>query len=105
MPPKTERLTKKDFSGLTNKKTTKNVLFDVVFSPSPIKKVGCVVLKKRTPKAVDRNKIKRKIYNTYRNLPHTPTQIVIFYPQNIVLRTPQQKLTEEMGKVFATLQQ
>ena len=103
MPPKKKRLTKKDFSELTKKTTLRTRLFDVVYTPSLTHKVGCVVLKKRTPKAVDRNKIKRKIYHGYRETKPKNTYTIIFYPKNESLRTPQQTIVKEMKELFATL--
>lgn len=104
MPPKKERLSKYDFSNLQKKKTIKSYFFDVVYTASETPKVGCVVLKKRTKKATDRNTIKRKIYHGYREVkPKTP-YTVIFYPRHEVLRVPQKNLVDEIRKVFATLQ-
>jgi ribonuclease P protein component len=103
MPPKKERLTKADFSKITKKTTLRNPLFDVVYIPSPTNKVGCVVLKKRTTKATDRNKIKRKIYHSYQETRPKTTYIMIFYPKNESLRANQKTIIEEMRTLFATL--
>lgn len=103
MPPKKERLTKLDFSGLTKKSTIKSHFFDLVYTPSNTHKVACVVLKKRTQKATERNSIKRKVYHLYKETRPKKPFIAIFYPKHEVLYTPYKKLHEEMIKIFATL--
>ena len=104
MPPKSERLTKYDFSGLKKRTTLVSSLFDIVYITSPTSKVACVIAKKRIPKAVDRNKIKRKLYHIYReNKPKKP-YIIIFYPKKESLYAPHKKLNNEMVTLFATLQ-
>jgi ribonuclease P protein component len=104
MPPKTERLTKYDFSGLKKRTTLVSSLFDIVYTPSPTLKIACVTAKKRVKKAVDRNKIKRKIYHAFRETKPKNPYIFIFYPKIESLHAPYTKLVEEMKRLFATLQ-
>lgn len=104
MPPKSERLTKYDFSGLKKRTTLVSSLFDIVYISSPTYKTACVIAKKRVPKAVDRNTIKRRIYNAYKeNKPKKP-YTVIFYPKKESLYAPYTKISNEMRVLFATLQ-
>lgn len=103
MPPKKERLTKKDFSELGKRKTYKGHFFDVVYVQSEKAKVGCVVLKKRIPRAVDRNKVKRKLFHLYRNNKPKNPCTVIFYPKPESAHTPTKNLEDELRKAFATL--
>lgn len=103
MPPKKERLSKKDFSLLGKRKTHKGHFFDIVYVPAEKAKVGCVALKKRIPNAVDRNRVKRKLFHLYReNKPKTPF-IIIFYPKPESSRTSTKNLQDELRKAFATL--
>lgn len=104
MPPKKERLTKKDFSTLEKKTTARSHFFDITYFKSNSPKVGCVVLKKRIKKATKRNTIKRRVYHAYKETkPKTPYTI-IFYPKQDISKTPFTELTNEMLKIFATLQ-
>lgn len=103
MPPKKERLTKKDFSELGKRKTYKGHFFDLVYTQSDKHKIGCVVLKKRIPKAVSRNKIKRKIFHIYKEVHPKNPHTVIFYPKGESPHTSYQTLKDEIERAFATL--
>ena len=104
MPPKRERLTKQDFSELSRRNMIRNPLFDIGFLSSAQMKVACIISKKTVKLAVDRNKIKRKMFNLFEgNKPKKP-YIIIMYPKREVLYTPYLKLKSEMEGIFAKIE-
>lgn len=103
MLPKRERLTKKDFSALTRRNMIRNTLFDIGYLASNKTKVACIISKKTLPKAVDRNKVKRKMYNLFRECKPNKPYIVLFYPKPEVLYTPYLELKNKMSEIFAKL--
>ena len=103
MLSKSKRLTRDDFSKLQKRTTIRSNYFDIVISPSNESRFACVIAKKRVKLAVDRNKIKRKIYHIVHDIhPKTP-HLVIFYPKQNAHNVSSKILSEEIKKVFDTI--
>lgn len=106
MPPQKERLTKSHLVSLTKggqKKTVRGVLFDTVYAPAETARVACVISTKRVKRAVDRNRIRRKMYHAWMMVtPHKPYHVIL-YPQAHVLRVAQQTLQDELTHTLTTL--
>jgi ribonuclease P protein component len=81
----------------------RGTLFDVMYVTSEYSKVACVVAKKTLPRAVDRNRIKRRIYSLYKKLRPTKACIMVIYPKKQALRISHKVLQDEMKGIFATL--
>jgi ribonuclease P protein component len=103
MLPKSKRLTKEDFIRNRPKIIFRGELFDIAAVTLPTQKFACVIAKKTLKRAVDRNRVKRRILNTLQKIKTTSTHSFIFYPKKISLDTPYSQLHEEIKKVFATL--
>lgn len=103
MPPKRERLIKKDFSLLSHKKIIRGSLFDLGYLKSEKIKVGCVISKKILKRAVDRNKLKRKIYNSFSLCKPVKPYIYLFYPKREALYTSNLELKNKISEIFAKL--
>jgi ribonuclease P protein component len=104
MLPKKKRLSKNDFVGLRPKKVVRGAFFDVAFTPKEATKYACVIAKKQIKSAVDRNKIKRKIYTIVGGLEHTMKGFFIIYPKKTINTLSYKRIEEEFDKLFATLQ-
>ncbi len=92
MLKKSERLSKKDFSAISNKKILRGQYLDIGYLLSSKTKCAVVVSKKISKRAVDRNKIKRKIFNIFREIKLKDSCFIIFYPKKEVLYLPYEKL-------------
>jgi ribonuclease P protein component len=100
---KSERLTKTDFVGLRPRIIFRGSFVDIAVNPSEISRFAVVIAKKRIKKAVERNRVKRKIYHIIReNKPKTP-HLVIIYPKITVLSGNSAHIKEEIIQAFATL--
>ncbi len=100
---KKERLTRLDFKDLSKRNMIRDYLFDISYIKSDKMKVSCIISKKTLKKAVERNKVKRKLYNLFElNRPKTP-YIIIFYPKKETLYTPFNELNIKMQEIFAKL--
>jgi ribonuclease P protein component len=104
MLPKKKRLTKNDFIGLRPKKIVRGAFFDIAFTPNESTKYACVIAKKQIKRAVDRNKVKRKIYTIISNLPNNKKGFFIVYPKKTTCILPYTKMKDEFNQLFATLQ-
>ncbi len=103
MLPKSERLTKKDFVGIRPRIIFRGTFVDIAVLPSSLSRFACVIAKKRIKRAVDRNRVKRKIYHIIREVkPKTPN-LVIIYPKVTVLAGNYLNIKEEISESFATL--
>ena len=80
MLPKQKRLTRKDFTNLSRLQTCITPYFDVKLSKQDGFKVACIVIKKRFKKAVERNRVKRKVYSAIREGLINKKGYFIFYP-------------------------
>ncbi|HCC05800.1 TPA: hypothetical protein DEP94_00325 [Candidatus Nomurabacteria bacterium] len=103
MPPKEIRLSRADFSKLSKRATLRSPLFDITYSPSETLKVACVIAKKRVKLAVERNRIRRKAYHSFKESNFNKNYIIIIYPRIEMLKCPYQELVVEFSKVLATL--
>lgn len=103
MPPKKERVTRADFNNLSERALIRSNLFDIAYKANPDFKVACVISKKRVKLAVDRNKVRRKAYNAFKETGFKRPYIIILYPRIEMLRSPQKDLVVELSKALATL--
>lgn len=103
MLPKKERLKREDFGKSKTKVVFRGVYADVAAAPSNVFKVGCVISKSRIKKAVERNRIKRRLYGIIEKIePKHPHQVVV-YPKKEALNAKHQHIKEEIYKAFDTL--
>ncbi len=104
MPPKKNRLSKKDFSLISKKKIIRGSFFDISIIEKeglPSFKVSCVVSKKTAKRAVDRNKMKRKIYNLFmEHKNELKPNFYIIYPKREVLYTKYDNLNSELKNIL-----
>ncbi len=107
MLPKMERLTKEDFKKNHPKIFYRGELFDASFLVLPSQKFACVISKKTIKRAVDRNKIKRRVFhgiqNSIKNKKIHTKNSFVFYPKKTSITKPYQQLSDEIKKVFDTL--
>lgn len=103
MLPKSKRLTRDDFSKIQKRTIIRANYFDVILSPSNETKFACVIAKKRVKLAVDRNKIRRKVYSILQGINLKSSQLVIIYPKQNMSNAPFKVISEEIHKVFATI--
>lgn len=103
MLPKTKRLSAKDFKGLKPCLLYRGSLFDISGVPSKTTKYACVISKKRIRRAVDRNKVKRRIYTTLQTITPSSPYYIIVYPTKHIFITSLEAMKSEFQKVFATL--
>ena len=103
MLPKKERLTKKDFIGLRPRIIFRGSFVDIAYSKSDITKFACIIAKKRLKKAVERNKVRRRIYSLLKNITLNSPALIIIYPKTEALAVDVLKIKEEINQGFATL--
>jgi ribonuclease P protein component len=104
MLPKKDRLTKNDFVGLRPRIVFRGNFVDIATAPNTTyPRFSCVIAKKRTKRAVDRNTIKRKIYHIIRDVKPKHSLFVIIYPKNTVLSGNYSHIKDEISKAFDTL--
>lgn len=104
MLPKSKRFTKEDFQGKRPKVFFRGELFDVAALTLATQKFACVTSKKTFKRAVDRNLIKRRIFNILRSTTYTTNSYsFVFYPKKISITTPFTHLQKEIKKAFDTL--
>lgn len=92
MLKKSEKLSKKDFSVISNKKILRGQYLDIGYLLSSKTKVAVVVSKKISKRAVDRNKIKRKVFNIFKEIKLKNNYFIVFYPKKETLYLPYEKL-------------
>lgn len=103
MLPKSKRFTKEDFQGKRPKVFFRSELFDVAALTLPTQKFACITSKKTLKRAVDRNLIKRRIFNIIQKLRPETSYSVIFYPKKGSPTIPHTLLHEEIKRAFDTL--
>ena len=103
MLSKKERLTKSDFVGLRPRIVFRGTFVDIAISQSQTSRFACVIAKKRIKRAVDRNKVKRKIYHIIREVKPKSPNFVIIYPKITALNSNYSHIKEEISKAFATI--
>ena len=103
MLPKLKRITKKDFIGIKPKMVFRGTYIDVAIYPSDKSRFSCIISKKRVKKAVDRNKIKRKIYSILEKIQTKKSHLVFVYPKQTAISSNHKLLLSEIEKVFDTL--
>lgn len=103
MLPKAERFTKEDFNGIKPKVFFRGELFDIASVILPTQKFACVISKKTLKKSVQRNSVKRKIFNAVQTIDVDHKKSIIVYPKKKSITVPYSQLLEELQKAFATL--
>src|SRR3989344_5380869 len=98
MLPKSKRLKRDDFSKFQKKTTLRGNYFDITASPAQESRFACVVSKKRINLAVDRNKIKRKIYSALSETLLKSPHFVIVYPKQNTKSAPYKEILSEIKK-------
>jgi ribonuclease P protein component len=100
---KSKRLTKADFIGLRPRIVFRGTFVDIATFPAPISRYACIIAKKRIKKAVDRNRVKRKIYHILQNVIPKSPNLILIYPKVTTLRSSYAHIEEEIISAFATL--
>lgn len=104
MLPKSERLTKEDFTGNRPKVFFRGELLDIATVVLPTQKFACVISKKTLKKAVQRNFVKRRVLHVVKLLPLPLEKYsIIFYPKKGSYTAPHEHIQEEIKRAFATL--
>ncbi len=104
MLPKKERLTKKDFIGLRPRIIFRGSFVDIAYNASlTTTRFACVIAKKRLKKAVDRNKVKRRVYTILQNIQTKSPALIIIYPKTTALTVKQSVLRDEIIQAFDKL--
>ncbi len=105
MFPAALRLTKKDFSTITTKIIYRGDLFDVAKQDGLLFKVACVISKKKINKAVERNRVRRRVLRALVLCLHNKKAkgFFVIYPKPKSKEATYQKIEEEIFKAFATL--
>ena len=96
MLPKKNRLSTKSWPR-SDLKRLKTPNFLMLYKKSDCFSVGIVVSKKVSKRAVDRNSLKRKIYQAIKNtslLSSTLTLVIVCFPQSLTLT--QSQITQEL---------
>lgn len=99
MLPKSNRLSRNDFTNLSRLQTCITPYFDVKLSPQEDFKVVCIVIKKRFKKAVERNKVKRIIYTAVREELINKKGYFIFYPKKEIQNASYQDVLNQIKKI------
>lgn len=103
MLPKSERLTKSDFIGLRPRIILRGTFVDIAITSSTSSKFACVIAKKRIKKAVDRNKVKRRIYSVLSFIKPKSHHLIVIYPKITVLNGKYTHIESEIKTAFDTL--
>ena len=95
MLKKKERLSRTEFSRFFSlgKRYNSNIA-QLIYTPHPTKHVSAVVSKKIERKAVDRNKLRRRVYNITRN--EVDKGVYIFILKKTASETSYKNLKEEI---------
>ncbi len=106
MLPKSQRFTTKDFTGKRPKVFFRSEYLDATLLLLPTQKFACVISKKTIRKAVDRNRVKRVIFEAIRtqSKENISEFSCVIYPKKTTPTLPYSVINEEIKKVFATLQ-
>jgi ribonuclease P protein component len=104
MLPKPERLTKEDFMGVRPKVFFRCDLLDIAILSSQTQKFACVISKKTLKRAVDRNQVKRRIFEILHDSKPKKIASFVVYPKKPALNSPYEEIYKEIKKGFATLQ-
>jgi ribonuclease P protein component len=103
MLSKKARVTKSDFTTLSKRSLLRAPLFDIAYVSAETCKVACVISKKRVKRSVDRNRIRRKIYEAFVKTGYNKPYVLIIYPQAKVLHESEVATVMQLGSLFATL--
>jgi ribonuclease P protein component len=104
MLPQAKRLTARDFIGMRPRIIFRGSYIDIAVAENSVTKFACVVAKKRIKRAVDRNKVKRKVYHAIRDLEVKKTKYIIVYPKQTVIGGMFTEIKKEIKQAFDTLQ-
>lgn len=103
MLPKKKRLTKKDFNSLKTKVVFRGKYLDIAVSPQKETKTSCIVSKKTLKKAVERNRVRRRIYGILRKETTKNPYFILIYPKQNALKAEYVDIKNEIHTAFATL--
>jgi ribonuclease P protein component len=103
MIPKSKRLSRYDFSKLHKRNIIRGNFFDIAVSPSKTTKFAVVIAKKRIKLAVERNRVKRKIYHLLKTISLNKHYFIVIYPKHNICMAPLKSINDEMLSIFATL--
>lgn len=103
MLPKSKRLTTTDFKGLRTRVIYRGAHFDIARAENNTTKYACVISKKKIRRAVDRNKVRRKIYDALYSIEPASPSFIIIYPTKQTLFAKKGELEDELRTAFATL--
>lgn len=103
MPPRAERLSHNDFSNMLGKKLLRGDFFDISYSPSSFPKVACVISKKKIKKAVERNRLRRRMYHLFYELDTVFPYTIVIYPKQEARYIAHDTLLEAFRSMFAKL--
>jgi ribonuclease P protein component len=103
MLPKSKRITTQDFKGKKTRLAYRGAFFDISVSAGEMTKFACIISKKRIKRAVDRNRVKRKVYTALKDSSTKFPCFVFIYPTKNALHVPFKEIEEELRKAFATL--
>lgn len=102
MLPKAERLTTKDIKALAQGKSVFGTLVSLRFLPADGTKFAVAVSKKVAARAVDRNRIRRRVYAVVRDvkLSISKSFFVMVSPKKDCLTAPKESIKEDINRLF-----
>ncbi len=103
MLPKKKRLTKIDFSTIKTKMVFRGNYVDIAVSPQKETKISCVISKKTLKKAVERNRVRRRVYGIVSQEKTKTPYFIIIYPKKNSLTVKHVDIKNEIHTAFATL--
>lgn len=105
MLSKSERLTSSDFKANNRRRIIRGELCDISYYPTEetSSRFSVIVSKKTLKKAVERNRVKRKVYHILKNTRPQKSYGICIYPKAKSLITESSVIYSEIKKLFATL--
>lgn len=102
MLPKAERLTTEDIKALAQGKSVFGTLVSLRFVPADKTKFAVAVSKKVAARAVDRNRIRRRVYAIVKNTKATFNKafFVMLSPKKECLTAPKEAIGEDITRLF-----
>jgi ribonuclease P protein component len=100
MLPKSKRLTVRDIESLSSGKSVFGTLISMRFLPSQETKLSVAASKKVAPRAVDRNKIRRRTYAALAGVRLKSPVFALLMPKREFLALPLPALRDEILALF-----
>jgi ribonuclease P protein component len=102
MLPKSDRLTAREIDTLSEGRSVFGTLLSLRHLPSSRTKFAVSVSKKVLPRAVDRNRVRRKIYGVLAKTARITNQsFVMIMPKKDCLLAPESAIAAEISSLFA----